>query len=471
METIVSIIIPVYNVRLYIDQCLESVVTQTFRDIEIILINDGSTDGSDLKCIEWADKDNRIVYISKKKEGLGPTRNLGIRIAKYEYIAFLDSDDWIDEAYIEKMYQCIIKNNSDMVFCEYYKFDTEMGKKRAFNTKINVGENTFLKEQPELIYGADVAMWIKLYKKKIFVENGILIPNLPYEDTATYAIIAANCDRISHVKEKLLFYRENREGSILNCNTNRKYAVEALQHLMEQLKQRELFYPYYEYLERFAVRFVSYTIREIKELDAAVHIKAALLFFLDKYFPGWKDPYALRFCTIGSNNLYCMVNQIPYDLEQTKKHTILDYMQVEENISIAQQYDYVCIDMQPDTLETLTKKETVRNLIHKVRQYYGPQQILLIKNKLAECYGEYEIENQFKDVEKIRNINEKLNELYYEFEKSCRGIHIIECNDEGIYFSDINSRHGCSPCHLNDMVFTESADRIIKLLKRNKKNR
>ena len=89
----VSVIIPVYNVEDYLDTCMESLCSQTFRDIEILLINDGSTDGSELKCREWADKDDRIRYISKENEGVAPTRNLGVSMARGKYLAFVDPDD------------------------------------------------------------------------------------------------------------------------------------------------------------------------------------------------------------------------------------------------------------------------------------------------------------------------------------------------------------------------------------------
>ena len=99
----ISIIIPVYNVSEWLDQCLESVVNQTFSDFEVILIDDGSTDGSGQKCREWAEKDCRIRLISKSNEGPSKARNLGLQKAVGTYLAFLDADDWIDSRYLEIM--------------------------------------------------------------------------------------------------------------------------------------------------------------------------------------------------------------------------------------------------------------------------------------------------------------------------------------------------------------------------------
>ena len=113
----VSVIIPVYNVEEYVDKCLASVVNQSFSDIEIIVVNDGSTDGSGDKCLEWAKRDERIVYVSKKNEGAGLARNLGIQIASSEFLAFCDPDDWYDERFIEIMLAKQQDTDADIVTC------------------------------------------------------------------------------------------------------------------------------------------------------------------------------------------------------------------------------------------------------------------------------------------------------------------------------------------------------------------
>ena len=106
----ISIIVPVYNCAKYIKKCLDSLINQTFKNIEIILVNDGSTDNSE-EIIQSYD-DNRIVYIKQKNQGPSAARNLGIDLAKGEYIGFVDSDDWIDADYYEKLYNAIAANNA-----------------------------------------------------------------------------------------------------------------------------------------------------------------------------------------------------------------------------------------------------------------------------------------------------------------------------------------------------------------------
>lgn len=117
----VSIIVPVYNVENYIDRCIQSLIKQTYKNIEIILINDGSTDGSAEKCLKWSQRDNRIIFVNKKNEKQGPSRNLGILISKGNYIMFVDSDDYVKETMVESMYNCIKKSDADIVFSDYYE--------------------------------------------------------------------------------------------------------------------------------------------------------------------------------------------------------------------------------------------------------------------------------------------------------------------------------------------------------------
>ena len=117
----VSIIVPVYNVEKYLIRCLDSLVSQSFNDIEIIAINDGSIDNSYEILKEYSKSDSRIKVINKKNEGLSQTRNLGIEISKGQYITFVDSDDWIDNLFIEKLYKRISEGSNDIAICSYIR--------------------------------------------------------------------------------------------------------------------------------------------------------------------------------------------------------------------------------------------------------------------------------------------------------------------------------------------------------------
>lgn len=115
VKGLVTVVLPIYNVEKYLDRCIESVVGQTYENIEILLIDDGSTDSSSDICDRWLEKDNRIRVIHKKNQGLGMARNTGIENSRGEYICFFDSDDFIDTSAIEKTYNRAVKDNSDVV--------------------------------------------------------------------------------------------------------------------------------------------------------------------------------------------------------------------------------------------------------------------------------------------------------------------------------------------------------------------
>lgn len=126
MNGIVSIIVPVYNVEKYLDRCIQSAVNQTYKDLEIILVDDGSKDNCPSMCDEWSAKDSRIKVIHKENGGLSSARNAGLNIFKGDFVIFLDSDDWLEPDAVEAMMLCALQNGADMVCCGFY-FDDVQG--------------------------------------------------------------------------------------------------------------------------------------------------------------------------------------------------------------------------------------------------------------------------------------------------------------------------------------------------------
>ena len=122
MKDLISVIIPVYNVEKYLKKCLDSVINQTYKNLEIILVDDGSSDKSGLICDEYTKLDKRIKVVHKKNEGLSSARNTGLDIAKGKYISFIDSDDFVSIYMYEIMYKEIIKNNRDIVIARHIYF-------------------------------------------------------------------------------------------------------------------------------------------------------------------------------------------------------------------------------------------------------------------------------------------------------------------------------------------------------------
>ena len=130
---LVSIIVPVYNVEKYLERCLDSLINQTLKDIEIILVDDGSTDDSGNICDKYAKKDKRIKVIHKENGGLSDARNIGLSIANGRYLQFVDSDDFIHKQMIEILYNTIINNNADISICDFDKVYENT--KIKYNTK------------------------------------------------------------------------------------------------------------------------------------------------------------------------------------------------------------------------------------------------------------------------------------------------------------------------------------------------
>lgn len=214
----ISVIIPVYNVTSYLDACLTSIVNQTYKDLEIIVVDDGSTDGSGNKCDEWARKDNRIKVIHKENGGLSDARNVGMQMVSGEYLAFIDSDDEVALNYFEYLYDLLIEFNTEISVCGYKTIDENGYTLKEMGDNIKPFKTKGPEESLEIYLdnrGINVAVWGKLYKFTLFKENLITFPLGKYNEDVfvTYLILdAANSVAIG--SERLYFYRI-RQGSIM----------------------------------------------------------------------------------------------------------------------------------------------------------------------------------------------------------------------------------------------------------------
>ena len=210
----VSVIIPAFNVQQYIDQCLQSVTEQTYRDLEIILINDGSTDGTEEHCLRWARKDKRIQYISKENEGLGANRNRGLSVAHGAYILFVDTDDWLEPQCIEKMLRLLNEKQADICLAEYYKITKEERLHKKYEL-LPAGKLSDTDRKKLMLFSPPSA-WGKLYRQSFLVGISYEQPACVFEDTAVYPYIISQAQRICCVHEPLWNYREDNEGSIMH---------------------------------------------------------------------------------------------------------------------------------------------------------------------------------------------------------------------------------------------------------------
>ena len=219
-----SVIIPVYNVENYLNECLDSVTSQTLEDMEIICIDDGSTDNSPDILKEYSKKDKRIKIITKENGGQATARNLGIKEAQGEYIAFVDSDDFIEPTMFEKLYTKAKDNNLDIAMCKIATYDnqTEEIKDNVWYYMLGVfrdfEKDIFNhKDTKEFTCHIAVTPYNKIYKTTLLKENNILFPEgLIFEDEKFFYDTYLRAKRVSIVDEFLYYYRINRKGSTVD---------------------------------------------------------------------------------------------------------------------------------------------------------------------------------------------------------------------------------------------------------------
>mgnify|MGYP002423866479 CR=1 FL=1 len=287
----ISMIIPVYNVRECLDECMTSVVDQTFQDFEIILIDDGSTDGSAEKCDEWAKRDGRVVCVHKRNEGLSKTRNLGLHMAKGEYVSFVDSDDWLDTTFLEKLYNMARMNSADIAECDFYRYNDKTGEKTVRPCGGCMGVSYSREEY--LVYG-NTAIWKCLIRKDLMESNGIEFPDCHSPARAVYGLMAVLANKIVNVREPLYYYRRFRSDSLtekpqIRSDKDSIMGIQAMRILLDNFKKRGLYTQYASWLER-AVKYklsdllaATFTRRDREEYSAYYK---AYHFFLEQSFPG-----------------------------------------------------------------------------------------------------------------------------------------------------------------------------------------
>ena len=220
-DVLVSVIVPVFNTEKYLKKCIESILNQSLRNIEIIFIDDGSTDNSLTIIEEYAKKDKRIKIISKLNEGQGIARNMGITEACGQYIAFIDSDDFVEKDMLEKLYNTSKKNNLDICMCKISTYDEvtqdinndlwyySLGVFNDFKKRVFNHEDTI-----EFTCEISVTPVNKLYRRVFLLENNCLFAeNYIFEDELFFYDVYLNAKRVSVVHENLYYYRVNRIGS------------------------------------------------------------------------------------------------------------------------------------------------------------------------------------------------------------------------------------------------------------------
>lgn len=300
MSDLISVIIPIYKVENFLDECISSVASQSYKNLEIILVDDGSPDGCPAICDAWAKKDSRIKVIHKSNGGLSDARNAGLDIANGEYISFVDSDDWILPGMYEKMLFLIEKENADICACNirscYPDYEEVWGSKEYFAGKSE--------EILEMLYSDTkypVAAWNKLYKRECWKELRFPVGKICEDAFTTYQLVH-NAERIVQMPEAFYCYRIRPQSIMTSAFSIKRMDEEEAWRANYQFVK--MHYPaLYKKAFRFYLQKVHVLIREISKeqreeySDQLKYLKGIMkdnmMFMIFKSGLSWK--YRIKF--------------------------------------------------------------------------------------------------------------------------------------------------------------------------------
>lgn len=258
-KDLVSVIVPLYNVEKYLDECISSIVNQSYKNIEILVVNDGSTDSSYSICEAWSKKDSRIRLLNQINQGQGIARNYGVKEANGEWVAFVDSDDWIDKEYIELMLQAIVRENANMAKCNYTQVRIKNKEKKTTNFYQTIG---IARNEKYILAESAGVIWNLIIRKKIIVDNKVEQPRCKGQDCAVGLEMCLLANKIAFVNESLYFYRKEREGATTNGAISKRdeLALIALPCLIKGLQKCNLYSNHAEVIQRYIAHNLTLTL-------------------------------------------------------------------------------------------------------------------------------------------------------------------------------------------------------------------
>lgn len=251
---LVSVVVAAYNVERYIEKCIKSLIQQTYQDIEILLIDDGSTDRSGAICDRYAKIDSRIRVIHKKNGGLSDVRNTGLLQAVGTYLMYVDGDDYVSENYVETVVSCASKYHADVVIFDFEEIEEDTGRHDRWNMKIPRNTVVNVKQMPKVLT-VTPSSCNKLYRLEFFRNTGLTYPlRRNYEDLTMNPRLLVNADRIVYLQSEPLYYYILRKGSIMRSRNfqksylDRKAAIEDILLYFREQGLYEIFHRELEYL-------------------------------------------------------------------------------------------------------------------------------------------------------------------------------------------------------------------------------
>lgn len=294
----VSVIVPVYNVASYLEECLDSILNQTLQEMEIICVNDGSTDESGEILEKYRKMDTRVIVVNKANAGYGHSMNVGLRIATGEYIGIVESDDFVEPNMFEQLYKAAKKVDAQVVKSNYYEVETMGEIKRLFyENLINVPYNEVLCPLQNIgVFYVAPSIWSGIYKKSFLLENNIMFletPGASYQDTSFSTKVWLMAERAYFIKDAYVNYRTDREGSSMNnkgklyciCDEYEeieRYVTQYCNHLgikmmLTGLKYKSYMWNYRRITEEFKEEFFRYMYKEFEQARIDGYINRNLI--------------------------------------------------------------------------------------------------------------------------------------------------------------------------------------------------
>ena len=507
-KDLVSVIVPVYNVSGYLDACVHSLLAQTYENIEILLIDDGSTDDSARKCRKWEHRDARIRFFTKQNEGLGPTREYGVRQIKGGYFSFVDSDDWVEPSYIEALHEAIADGDADLAECDYYTVHGD-GSKSVVATNRAFGKRF---SKAERMVWSPCSQWKMMFRTAFYRAHSFCQPRLPMEDMAVYALQIALARKTAYVPRPLYCYRKSRAGSIMQRKESFWDAYQPMQYLLDGFKRESLFEMFSPVLRQCILRRSSRVmVPRVSDLLPEEHrlFRKNFVRVLEANFAGFQDRKAFLW---GSYNLTKIVQSTdlledpyyrfsfsslvslmsnrlssraarhpnPYRMlmlererthqfwtqleEERPQYLFLDLMEERHNLlerdgaiwtkSDALLESDFALDGWREIPRTSAEcqtlwRESCQKFIARIRQCIEPSHVVLVANTLAERYGSMAGSHTFPHIAEIRETNKILVGYYDFFQAHFPEVQVIEAANHPLYVTDAHFEYGCVPWHLN----------------------
>lgn len=522
-KALISIIVPVYNVEKYMDECMDSLVNQSYQNLEIVLVNDGSTDSSYEICQKWRERDKRIRLLDQDNRGQGAARNRGVKEAKGDWIAFVDADDWIDDRYIEVMMNAVIKEGADMARCNYAQIRLKSGGEKSTNFYQTLGMR---KSVEDILAESAGVIWNQIVKRQLLIENKIEQPKCKGQDSAVGLELCLLAKKIAFVNEPLYFYRREREGATTYGAASKREEVAsiAMPWLVENLQKcglyngnRMLIQRYIAYLltqtlwggwlsdeqekydqlrelyghafqkltgikNKIIASFGSWNVTEtakkiafVQDMDYAFNFSGMISlmnrcgqtveFFHKNVYRSKmikKDIYSDLWSIFEAQKPDCFIMDL---LEE--RNDIIKYAHGFMTKSVAAEQaemkygDAVIIEFGSDEWVTQWKL-AADTFINKIQEYVSQSRIVLVKNLLTERYGTVFKSKEYEAVNEIKRINHMLERCYKYITDRLPDCKVIDLTKDERYITDEKYEYGIEPYYINSFINKRAAELILE---------